>query len=65
MAVGQAVVDVEGQLDLAVPVGQPQVRQRRGLVEQQRRRLVVAVQLHHVETLVHQIVENDLPPAVG
>jgi hypothetical protein len=65
VTVGEAVVDVQRQVDLAVPVRQSQMRQRGGLVEQQRRRFGVSVHLDDLKALVHQVVEDDLPATVG
>lgn len=65
MPVGEAVVDVHRRLRLAVADDHPQVHQLRRLIEQRRRGRGVAFEFHHLDTGVHQIVEDDLPAAVG
>jgi hypothetical protein len=65
VAVGEAVMDVERRLGLAVADDHPQVDQRDRLVEQRLGCLGVgSVEFDDLDARVQQIVEHDLPAAV-
>ena len=66
VAVGEAVMDVEGRLCLAVTDDHPKVHQCGALVEQRFGRLGVrAVEFDHLDARVQQIIEDDLVASVG
>ena len=65
VTVGQAVMDVEGQLRLPVANGQPELGQRLTLVEVYRRFGGRIVELHHFYAGVNQVIDDELMPPVG